>query len=636
MAPPGSLAGAETAKGESVKKVLWPLAAVVFVALAMTATASSRSDVGSADSAVYIVQMIGAPVVGYSGDIAGYPATKPAKGKKVDASSSEARKYSGLLEQKHDRAINQVGGADKLYDYSVVFNGFAAKLTASQAEKMATTKGVLVVEPAQNFDLDTSSTPAFLGLDKADGLWNQLGGLNKGGVGSGAGEDVVIGDVDGGYWPENPAFSDRKVDGSNGNAYPHKVTGFSGICQAGEDFPASTCNNKVIAARFYNAGIGAVMDAEFVSPRDYGGHGSHTASTMAGNNGVQATGDAASFGKVSGIAPRARLSVYKACWATPAAPAGSCSTADTTAAIDQAVADGVDAINFSISGTSTAFTNSTEVAFLFAAAAGVYVSASAGNSGPTVSTVAHPSPWITTTAAGTHNRDGRGSAVIDGVTYNGGSSAATAVSGQLVVYGAPVNPLPADRARRNPRSADAAVLPRQRAAVDRKDRGLPARRQRPHRQEPRREAGGGHRHDHGQLHAELGQRRPALRPVSAPEQRLVRCDRGGGAGREDRVPHEGDDRLRRGRAVHGVVLVPRPASGRRRRHPQAGHHGSGPGHPRGRCASGEPWSGLRPLQRYVDVEPAHDGPRCAPAPGPSGLVADDDQVGVHDHGVSGS
>src|SRR4249919_3640678 len=116
MAPPGSLAGAETAKGESVKKVFWPLAAVVFVALAMTATASSRSDVGSADSAVYIVQMIGAPVVGYSGDIAGYPATKPAKGKKVDTSSSDARKYSGLLEQKHDRAINQVGGADKLYD----------------------------------------------------------------------------------------------------------------------------------------------------------------------------------------------------------------------------------------------------------------------------------------------------------------------------------------------------------------------------------------------------------------------------------------------------------------------------------------------------------------------------------------
>ena len=140
------------------------------------------------------------------------------------------------------------------------------------------------------------------------------------------------------------------------------------------------------------------------------------------------------------------------------APAGSCNSADTTAAIDQAVADGVDAINFSISGTLTAFTNSIEVSFLFAAAAGVYVSASAGNSGPTVSTVAHPSPWITTTAAGTHNRDGRGSESIDGITYNGGSSAATAVTGQLVVYGAPI-PARCRPSRLQPRSADALCYP---------------------------------------------------------------------------------------------------------------------------------------------------------------------------------
>ena len=123
---------------------------------------------------------------------------------------------------------------------------------------------------------------------------------------------------------------------------------------------------------------------------------------------------------------------------TPASPSGSCNSADTTAAIDQAVADGVDAINYSISGTLTAFTNSVEVSFLFAAAAGVYVSASAGNSGPADNTVAHPSPWITTTAAGTHNRDGKGTVTIDGTTYNGGSSAATEASGQMVVYGAPI------------------------------------------------------------------------------------------------------------------------------------------------------------------------------------------------------
>jgi len=415
----------------------------VLAAIAVIVVMPAAGGVAADSTATYIVQLVQKPVAGYEGGIAGYPATKPARGKKLDASSGDAQKYAGFLKEKHNRALSQVGGGDKVYDYTAVFNGFAARLTEDQAAKLEATKDVLTVEKAELLQVDTSSTPAFLGLSDPGGLWEQLGGVNKNGLGKGAGEDVVIGDVDGGYWPESAAFSDRKVDGSNGNAYPHKVTGFSGICQAGENFPASTCNDKVIAARYFVAGMGAgnIPDFEFLSPRDYGGHGTHTASTMAGNNGVQATGDAAGFGKLSGIAPRARLSVYKACWVLPTAASGSCSSADTTAAINQAVEDGVDAINYSISGTTTAFTNSVEVSFLFAAAAGVYVSASAGNSGPTAATVAHPSPWITTTAAGTHNRDGLGDATIDGTVYHGHSSAATAVSGTLAVYGTRL-PLP--------------------------------------------------------------------------------------------------------------------------------------------------------------------------------------------------
>jgi hypothetical protein len=418
-------------------RVAFALAVAVAVIVAVPAAGGASG----ADSALYVVQLVQVPVAGYEGGVAGYPATKPAKGKKLDATSADARKYAGLLTEKHDRVLSTVGVGDKVYDYTAAFNGFAARLTEDQAARLEATKDVLTVEKAALLQVDTSSTPAFLGLDKPGGLWAQLGGVNKNGLGKGAGEDVVIGDVDGGYWPENPSFSDRKVDGSNGNAYPHKVTGFHGICQAGEAFPGNTCNDKVIAARFYNAGIGTVPDFEFVSPRDFGGHGSHTASTMAGNNGVQATGDAAAFGKTSGIAPRARLAVYKACWVLTAGSSGSCNSADTTAAIDQAVEDGVDAINYSISGTQTAFTNSVEVSFLFAAAAGVYVSASAGNSGPTAATVAHPSPWITTTAAGTHNRDGLGKVTIDGTTYDGHSSAATGASGTLAIYGTRL-PLP--------------------------------------------------------------------------------------------------------------------------------------------------------------------------------------------------
>src|SRR5262249_5859634 len=85
-----------------------------------------------------------------------------------------------------------------------------------------------------------------------------------------------------------------------------------------------------------------------------------------------------------------------------------------------------DVINYSISGTQTNFLDPVEVAFLFAADAGVFVAASAGNDGPTNGTVAHPGPWLTTVAAGTHNRRGDGSARVGTVTYQG-ASLATAV-----------------------------------------------------------------------------------------------------------------------------------------------------------------------------------------------------------------
>ena len=123
----------------------------------------------------------------------------------------------------------------------------------------------------------------------------------------------------------------------------------------GEQFNASNCNQKLIGARYYNAGWGgnAGIDAqlpwEFNSPRDYDGHGTHTATTAGGNYGVPTTGPAAVFGTVSGIAPRARIAAYKVCWET--GTGGSCFNSDSVAAIDQAVADGVDVINYSISGT---------------------------------------------------------------------------------------------------------------------------------------------------------------------------------------------------------------------------------------------------------------------------------------------
>jgi hypothetical protein len=94
----------------------------------------------------------------------------------------------------------------------------------------------------------------------------------------------------------------------------------------------------------------------------------------------------------------------------------------------------VDVINFSISGSRTSFLDPVEVAFLFAADAGVFVAASAGNSGPTASTVAHNSPWVTTVAAGTHDRSYQATATLgNGGSYTGAGLGAAVPSAPLIL-----------------------------------------------------------------------------------------------------------------------------------------------------------------------------------------------------------
>jgi len=405
-------------------------AAALLFALSVPARhASAENPAKGQGKAVYLVEMSDAPVVAYTGGIRGYKATRPAKAQKVDPNSPDVVSYVSYLDSRHDAALGSAGGGRKLYDYRFAFSGFAAELTEAQATKLASAPGVLAISLDEARALDTSSTPAFLGLTAPGGLYDQLGGIGS------AGEDVIVGIVDGGIWPEHPSFSDRT--GTNGNGTKdgkldyRQIPGWHGRCVPGEAFTAANCNQKLIGAQYFNAGWGgnAGIDAqlpwEFNSPRDFGGHGTHTASTAAGNAGVPTTGPAAVFGSIGGIAPRARIAAYKVCWQT--STGGSCFSSDSVAAIDQAVADGVDVINFSISGSQTNFRDPVEIAFLFAADAGVFVAASAGNSGPTTSTVAHPGPWLTTVAAGTHNRNGEGSVTLgNGVTYSG-ASIATAV-----------------------------------------------------------------------------------------------------------------------------------------------------------------------------------------------------------------
>jgi subtilisin family serine protease len=402
----------------------------------LAAPPAKKDEIAESSNGVYIVQMIDEPVVAYEGTIKGLKATAPKNGDKIDPNSPAVVNYVSFLVGKHDQALGNVGG-NKLYDYTYSFNGFAAQLSLEQANKLASVDGVELVSTDELQVMDTSSTPTFLGLDAPGGLWDQLGGTGN------AGEGMIIGLVDSGIWPESLSFSDRT--GMNGNGSKdgklsyQQLPGWHGKCVPGEDFNASMCNQKLIGAQYFNAGYGgnagidALLPWEFDSPRDYNGHGTHTSSTAGGNNGVPTTGPAEVFGTISGMAPRARIAMYKALWSEEDGSQASGYNSDLVAAIDQAVADGVDVISYSVSGTQTNFLDPVQVAFLYAADAGIFVSCSAGNSGPTTSTVAHPGPWLTTVAAGTHNRSAESTVTLgDESTYTGASVAAMEVTAPLI------------------------------------------------------------------------------------------------------------------------------------------------------------------------------------------------------------
>jgi peptidase inhibitor I9 len=224
-------------------------------------------------SNLYIVQMAEQPVVSYTGGIAGQPATRPNRGQKIDPLSAAVIGYAGYLDQRHDQALAAVGGARKVYDYHYSFNGFAAELSDAQAQALQSAAGVLNVSKDEEQFADTSSTPTFLGLDAPAGFWDQLGGTAR------AGDEIIVGVIDSGIWPESASFSDRT--GTNGNATRdgklsyHQIPGWHGKCTPGEQFPASRCNQKLIGAQRFNAawggdaGIKEKLPWEFASARDY-------------------------------------------------------------------------------------------------------------------------------------------------------------------------------------------------------------------------------------------------------------------------------------------------------------------------------------------------------------------------------
>lgn len=389
------------------------VAATTLVApLGLAQIATAQVEDAGAGPTTYIVQLLDAPIATYDGDIRGLASTKPGTGERVDSTSSAAEEYADYLADRQVEAVEMAGASDSdiIYTYDTALNGFAAELTAGEAAALEKNPDVVNIWETEILTADTVTTPDYLGMSGDGGVWDdQFGDPDS------AGDGMVVGVIDSGIWPESAS-----LDAMDGASVP---ADWNGECVEGEDPDAEnnvSCNNKLIGARYYNADI-EVLDLEFESPRDYDGHGTHTAGTAAGNYDVPMTVNGIDLGTGSGMAPKAHVAAYKALWADGEGSASG-SSADLVGAIDDAVADGVDVINYSVSGSREYVVTPDEIAFLNAADAGVFVSTSAGNSGDTVgsSSVAHNSPWTTTVAASTHNRNVNKALTLgDDSTYEG-------------------------------------------------------------------------------------------------------------------------------------------------------------------------------------------------------------------------
>ncbi|MED6186251.1 hypothetical protein PIB30_065064 [Stylosanthes scabra] len=232
--------------------------------------------------------------------------------------------------------------------------------------------------------------------------------------------DVIVGVVDSGVWPESESFTDYGL-----GPVPQR---FKGECVTGDNFTLANCNRKIIGARFYSKGfeadVGPLDDVVnrqyFRSARDSDGHGSHTASTIAGSIVGNASLLGMGRGSARGGAPNARLAIYKACWF------GFCSDADILSAMDDAIHDGVDILSLSLGPSPPQpiyFEDAVSVGAFHAFQNSILVSASAGNS-IFPGTACNVAPWILTVAASTIDRQFRSdiylgnSKVLKGLSLN--------------------------------------------------------------------------------------------------------------------------------------------------------------------------------------------------------------------------
>ena len=396
------------------------VAAVLGTAIAPTALAEHPEPAGgptrATEPGLYLVTLTGHGT-------ASHPRTRPAPGRRFDRDRAAVRELAARLEDRQDRVLSSVGDPTVLHRWTTALDGFAARLDPVQVKALRVDDRVALVERS-TVQRPASDAVVPLGLDRP---WRELGGASD------AGDGVVVGVVDSGIWPDNAAFAGLPQQEAGRS---EDLPGFQGACREAERWSTGDCNDKVVSARWFVAGFGAgrIATHELLSPRDVTGHGSHTASTVAGAADVAVQIGSQRFGTSAGVAPGARLAVYKACWAAPDPADDGCATADTVTAVDRAVSDGVDVLSYAVTGSGNP-RDTLSRAFLGATQAGVFVAAAAGNDGPGHATVDHTAPWVTTVGAATHRTYAGSVRLEDGTVLEGAMVSDRRVEDARLVHG---------------------------------------------------------------------------------------------------------------------------------------------------------------------------------------------------------
>ncbi|XP_038971925.1 subtilisin-like protease SBT2.5 [Phoenix dactylifera] len=342
---------------------------------------------------VYMVVMEDDPVISY----------KASRNRVM--SGDEAQKYKEKVISRHDiflESLLPTGSYTKLYSYTHLLNGFALHTASQEAVAiLSNARGVRLMHEDMKMVKMTTHTPDYIGVSA--GVWPHLGGPER------SGDGIVIGMIDTGINPSHPSFANLRPEPAS------NLTRFKGRCESGDEFPLTACNGKIVGAQYFARAAIAAGDfnatRDYASPFDADGHGSHTASIAAGNYRIAVLSKGYNYGYASGMAPGARIAVYKAVYSF----GGYMS--DVVAAIDKAVEDGVDILSLSIGPSAVppgpaAFLNILEVELLFATKAGVSVIQAGGNGGPASSSILSFSPWVTSIAASTTDRKYNNSIIL--------------------------------------------------------------------------------------------------------------------------------------------------------------------------------------------------------------------------------